>query len=116
MRSLTGINYRSITMTNYSTTTPADTDPEGSWQVYLLACADSSFYAGVTTDLVRRLRQHNGELAGGARYTRVRRPVTVAWHQSVASRGQAQRLESRLKKLSRAEKKSLIQSGEMIVL
>ncbi|MBF0515457.1 MAG: GIY-YIG nuclease family protein, partial [Desulfovibrionaceae bacterium] len=40
------------------------------WQVYLLECADGTLYCGVTTDLVRRLAEHNGEAAGGARYTR----------------------------------------------
>lgn len=103
-------------MGNYSTTTPADTDPRESWHVYLLVCADGSFYAGVTNQLARRLRQHNGELAGGARYTRVRRPVAVVWQQSAASRGQAQQLEFRLKKLSRADKRALIKSGGTIGL
>ena len=34
-----------------------------SWFVYLVECADGTFYTGVTTDLVRRIRQHNGELS-----------------------------------------------------
>lgn len=114
MGSLTGVCYHLITMGNYSITTPADTDPGESWLVYLLVCADGSYYAGVTNHLARRLRQHNGELAGGARYTRVRRPVVVAWQQSAASRGQAQQLEYRLKKLSRADKRALIKSGGTI--
>jgi len=103
-------------MGNYSTTTAVDTDPGESWYVYLLVCADGSFYAGVTNHLARRLRQHNGELAGGARYTRVRRPVAVVWQQSAASRGQAQQLEVRVKKLSRADKRALIKSGGTIGL
>lgn len=40
------------------------------WHVYLLICADASLYCGISCDVARRLRQHNGELAGGARYTR----------------------------------------------
>jgi putative endonuclease len=116
MGSLTGVCYHLITMGNYSTTTPVDTDPGESWYVYLLVCADGSFYAGVTNHLARRLRQHNGELAGGARYTRVRRPVAVVWQQSAASRGQAQQLEVRVKKLSRADKRALIKSGGTIDL
>ena len=116
MGSLTGVCYHLITMGNYSTTTPVDTDPGESWYIYLLVCADGSFYAGVTNHLARRLRQHNGELAGGARYTRARRPVAVVWQQSAASRGQAQQLEVRVKKLSRADKKALIKSGGTIGL
>ena len=40
------------------------------WWVYLLECADHTLYTGVTTDLARRVDQHNGMVAGGARYTR----------------------------------------------
>ncbi|MEG1610852.1 MAG: GIY-YIG nuclease family protein, partial [Bilophila sp.] len=48
------------------------------WYVYLLRCADETLYCGVTTDMTRRLAEHNGLQAGGARYTRARRPVRVA--------------------------------------
>jgi putative endonuclease len=81
---------------------------DGSWQVYLLRCADGSLYAGVTTDLSRRLRQHNGELAGGARYTRGRRPVALVWSESCAARSNAQLREAEIRRLSRAEKLALI--------
>ncbi|MEG6502462.1 GIY-YIG nuclease family protein, partial [Desulfovibrio sp. 1214_IL3152] len=40
------------------------------WLVYLLECADGTLYCGITRDMERRLAQHNGALAGGARYTR----------------------------------------------
>jgi putative endonuclease len=43
--------------------------------VYLLRCSDRSLYCGITSDIKRRMKQHNGELAGGAKYTRARRPV-----------------------------------------
>ncbi|MEG6593009.1 GIY-YIG nuclease family protein, partial [Desulfovibrio sp. 1188_IL3213] len=42
------------------------------WLVYLLECADGTLYCGITRDMERRLAQHNGALAGGARYTRGR--------------------------------------------
>ena len=77
------------------------------WTVYLLRCADGSLYTGITTNLTRRLRQHNGELAGGARYTRHRRPVTVAWYQSAADRSAAGRAEYRVRRLPRAQKLAL---------
>ena len=50
------------------------------WWVYLVRCSDQTLYSGVTVDLTRRVRQHNGELVGGARYTRGRRPVELVWH------------------------------------
>ena len=76
----------------------------GDWQVYILHCADGTLYTGVTTDLPRRLSQHNGEIAGGPRYTRGRRPVTLLWSEAAADRGGAQRREAAIKRLAREEK------------
>jgi len=78
------------------------------WTVYVLRCADGSLYTGVTRDLLRRLRQHNGELAGGPRYTRGRRPVALAWSTVVASRSEAQRQEARIKRWPRRQKLRLL--------
>ena len=78
------------------------------WYVYLIECADGSLYTGSTTDVERRLRQHNGELAGGARYTRVRRPVALLWRHCVPDRSAALRLEVRIKGLNRRQKMALI--------
>ena len=77
------------------------------WYVYLLRCSDDTLYTGITTDLVRRLRQHNGELAGGAKYTRAKRPVELVWSDHCANRSEASRLESWLKKLPRSQKLEL---------
>ncbi len=82
------------------------------WQVYLLQCADQSLYAGVTTDLVRRLLQHNGQLAGGARYTKARRPVALVWSEACDSRSEAQQREYALRCLSREQKLALIASAQ----
>jgi len=65
-------------------------------------------YTGVARDVQRRLRQHNGELVGGARYTASRRPVVLAWSETLASRSAAQRREAMIKKMSRSAKESLI--------
>ena len=78
------------------------------WHVYLLECADGTLYTGIARDLERRLRQHNGELRGGARYTRGRRPVVLRWSEACESRGDAQVREAALKKLTRGEKLGLI--------
>lgn len=77
----------------------------------MLRCADGSLYTGVTRDLVRRLRQHNGEIVGGASYTRGRRPVTAIWVEERESRSAAQVREAEVKRLSRAEKFSLVRSS-----
>jgi putative endonuclease len=77
------------------------------WHVYMLECADGSLYTGVATDIERRLRQHNGELVGGARYTSGRRPVALVWSESCENRGAAQVREAQIKKLDRTEKLAL---------
>ena len=82
-----------------------------SWWVYLLECADGSLYTGITTDLRRRLDEHNGKRPGGARYTRSRRPVTLLWSEQHPDRASASRREARIKTLPRARKRSLPQSG-----
>lgn len=70
------------------------------WVVYVLvASGGARTYVGVTTDLERRLGQHNGDLPGGARATRGGRPWTVgASYGPYASRGEAQRVEHALKR------------------
>ena len=75
--------------------------------VYLLECADGTFYCGSTTDLERRLDEHNTSLKG-ASYTRGRRPVTLRYSEICASRSDAQKREAQLKKLTRKEKEKLL--------
>jgi putative endonuclease len=77
------------------------------WFVYVLRCADGTLYTGVTTDLARRLAMHNGAGARGARYTRSRRPVTLAYHEEVPSRSAALRREMAIKRLDRGAKLAL---------
>ena len=82
------------------------------WYVYMLRCGDGSLYTGSTTDVERRLREHQG--GTGARYTRSRPPVTLAYTEAVADRSAAQRREAAIKKLPRAQKLKLIGKGEGI--
>lgn len=74
--------------------------------VYMLRCADGSLYTGWTTDLERRLNQHNQGTA--SKYTRARLPVTMVYHQEVDSRSEALKREWAIKKLSRSEKERLL--------
>ena len=78
------------------------------WHVYILQCADATLYTGGARDLQRRLLQHNGEQAGGARYTRGRRPVQLLWSAPAPDRASAQQREAAIKKMSRSEKLKLI--------
>jgi putative endonuclease len=72
------------------------------WFLYALRCADDTLYTGVTTDLARRMREHNS--GQGARYTAGRRPVMLIGAWGFADRGGAQRAEARFRRLSRREK------------
>lgn len=67
------------------------------WSVYLLKCADQSLYCGVTTDLEVRLQKHNQGTA--SRYTRARRPVTLAAVRENLEKSAAFKLEYRIKQL-----------------
>ncbi|MEE4144281.1 MAG: GIY-YIG nuclease family protein [Halieaceae bacterium] len=80
----------------------------GDWSVYILRCADGSLYTGVARDLQKRLRQHNGQLAGGPRYTSGRRPVQLLWSAAAPDRSTAQQREAAIKKLDRLAKLRLV--------
>lgn len=79
------------------------------WLVYLLQCADGSLYCGVARDMNRRLKQHNGQMPGGAKYTAGRRPVSLLACAEARSRRQAQQLELAIKKLPRQRKLAALQ-------
>ncbi len=79
------------------------------WYVYMLQCADGTYYTGVTTDIARRLGEHNGEGVGhrGAKYTKARRPVVLVYEEVASDRSEAQQREAALRRLSRVEKEGL---------
>ena len=76
------------------------------YAVYLLACADGTFYTGITTDIARRLKEHN-ESNKGAKYTKARRPVTLVYEERYGSRSEAQKREYVLRHLTHTEKQAL---------
>ncbi len=80
---------------------------DATWFVYLLQCADHSFYTGITHDLLRRLEQHNAGTA--SRYTRSRLPVVLVYHEPQDSQSHALKKELAIKALSRSQKVSLIE-------
>lgn len=75
--------------------------------VYILRCADDTLYVGSTTDLIRRLHQHNHAKAG-AHYTKIRRPVTLVYSEEFSTLAEARAREAEIKRLTRAEKLELI--------
>jgi putative endonuclease len=80
-----------------------------SWHVYMVECADGTLYSGVTTDLVRRITEHNSS-EKGAKYTRAKRPVKLMYSEQFPDRSTASKREYELKQLSREEKLALIKS------
>jgi len=78
------------------------------WFVYLLQCADDTLYCGITTNLEKRIRQHNGEIIGGAKYTKARQPCKLVYSETVKNRSEASKREHAIKKLTRPAKLALI--------
>ena len=74
--------------------------------VYILRCADGSYYTGWTNDLDKRLAAHNA--GKGAKYTRSRLPVTRVYHEVCGSKEEAMSREMQIKQLTRQEKEALI--------
>src|SRR4051794_18044610 len=79
------------------------------YHVYIVRCNDGSLYTGVTNSLERRIRQHNGELWGGARYTRGKRPVEFVYIEKTSSRKEACKREWEIKHtMTREQKEELV--------
>lgn len=76
------------------------------WYVYILQCADGTLYTGITTDVNRRLNEHNS--GKGAKYTRTRLPVMIVAVSEAGSRSEASKEEYRIKQLTREQKLKLI--------
>jgi len=71
--------------------------------VYILQCNDGTLYTGITTDLERRIKEHNDSKLG-AKYTKARRPVELIYSKNFTDRSAALIEEARIKKLTRSEK------------
>ena len=81
-----------------------------SWYVYFLRCADNSLYAWITTDLKRRLHEHNNSNKRAAKYTRVRRPLDLVYAEQFSNRSDASSREYLLKQLSKKAKEHLVEN------
>ena len=79
------------------------------WYVYILRCGDGSLYTGITDNMPRRLASH--QAGRGAKYTRGRGPLKLVYQEEVSDKPAALRREIEIKRLKRAEKERLIESG-----
>ncbi|UCF71786.1 MAG: GIY-YIG nuclease family protein [candidate division WOR-3 bacterium] len=77
------------------------------YYVYILQCADSTYYTGIAKDLKQRLARHNS--GHGARYTRGRLPVMLVYHEVSSNIRIAMRREREIRRLSRSRKQQLLQ-------
>ncbi|MEA1892058.1 MAG: GIY-YIG nuclease family protein [Campylobacterota bacterium] len=75
--------------------------------VYILQCSDSTLYTGITTNIKRRIDEHNNS-DKGAKYTRTRRPVKLVYRERCEDRSSASKREYAIKKLTREKKLELI--------
>lgn len=79
-----------------------------SWFVYILRCKDDTLYTGITTDLERRVDEHNNGNGKGAKYTAARRPVKIVYSEQLDSRSAAAKRENEIKSLTRQQKQNMI--------
>lgn len=82
------------------------------WTVYILLCGDGSLYTGITNALDARLARHNA--GRGAKYTRARLPVALAWSRGRQQPTDARRIERAIKGLTRAEKLRLVEGDRAL--
>ena len=77
------------------------------WSVYMLLCSDGSLYTGITTDVDRRVKEHNS--GKGSKYVRSRRPAELVWREDAKSRSEALQREAAVKALSKTDKERLVE-------
>jgi putative endonuclease len=80
------------------------------WFLYVVRCQDSSLYTGITTDISRRINEHNSKK--GAFYTKNKVPVELVYQEAMSNQSQARKREAAIKQLTRKEKLKLIENGK----
>ena len=81
------------------------------YYIYILECADNTFYTGITTDLERRVSEHNSSSLW-AKYTKSRRPVKLLYFEEYENRSWASKREIEIKKLTKKQKIELIKKQD----
>ncbi|MFC1624168.1 GIY-YIG nuclease family protein [Candidatus Omnitrophota bacterium] len=80
------------------------------WYIYILRCKDSNLYTGTTTDIFRRVKEHNSKKGGAC--TRARLPVKLVYKEVYQTRSQALKREHKIKRWSRRKKLALIANNK----
>ena len=78
------------------------------WYVYMVRCADTSLYTGITKNIARRIDEHNHSRRSTSAYTRARRPVELVYQEAIQTRSEATKREYQIKRLSKKEKEALL--------
>ena len=81
------------------------------WYVYIIQCSDNSLYIGSTTDINRRIKEHNSKKGGS--YTRIRTPVKLMYQERQPDRIAAQKREAQIKRWTRAKKVAFIKHDKV---
>ncbi len=81
---------------------------EDNWTVYIVRCSDNSLYTGITTDIEKRIGEHNSGNKAGAKYTRSRGPVKLVYTEQTDSRSHAAKRESEIKKMDKKSKEMML--------
>ena len=88
---------------------------EPTWYVYLVHCADNTYYCGISKDVDRRIHEHNLSRRG-SKYTRARRPVKLVWKSPPKTHKEAAQMEYKIKKLSRRQKEIIIVTNNISLI
>ncbi|MBB1323631.1 GIY-YIG nuclease family protein [Shewanella sp. SR43-8] len=84
------------------------------WFLYIIRCANSHLYTGITTDIARRFAEHQTGSPKAAKYLKGKGPLTLVYQESLADRSEASKRESAIKKLSRQQKLVLIEQHQRL--
>ena len=83
------------------------------WYVYIIKCKDGTLYTGSTTDISRRLKEHNSSKGGS--YTRIRHPVKLIYKEIHLNRSKAQTREAQIKRWTTKKKLALISRNKALL-
>ncbi|HWR68026.1 MAG TPA: GIY-YIG nuclease family protein [Desulfomonilia bacterium] len=87
--------------------------PVACWHLYVVRTVDGSLYAGISTDVERRYREHLSQGRESARYLRARKPLCLAFSRAIGDRPLALRVEHHFKRLAKRKKERIVASGHL---